>query len=558
MSAKKESQQVTFESIGVHADVCTALNEHNMSHPLEFQRKILLHTVNDFADVIAESTAHSGRHSLIAIFAVHCVRSSDPKSNVVIVANNTSTVAKITKTIQTLLGSTRVCAMACLDEPPKMSTTTPPTAGAVFVATLPSLSKWPAESFVNTVTFIAEDCCIHDTKPLQTIVEMVIERSPQANLFFLSSRPPSEVSMSIRYLLRRKNRRYYFQANTSAKFSYLMCHDAADREALCMQVAQLKGLKSVLILTHNKEVRDLKANVLRDLGVKTFCIQRNTPQPDHDRSLGDFLRSPYAILVAMDAYPGVDVMDLDAIIQYYPPQKSMPEEEWAEYVSYLQTTCDPRRTTTVVTLVAPDDFSLVQYFMKRVGAEGPVINIGPTHPLLPAAVFHPELILQEKTRIENSGRGASSSKTRSPVAASAVPLPRSQRADGGKGSSSGSAAAVPSAQQSSGGKATAAPPADANNGKGKVTQGSAPSSAATPASNASKNGGGNNGGKNGGGNQQQQQQQQQQQGNNASKDSGNNGNNNGGQQKAAEEGREGGEGGNKEGGREGGGRRRRR
>ena len=152
-------------------------------------------------------------------------------------------------------------------------------------------------------------------------------------------------------------------------------------------------------------MRDLKAYLHQQLGFKTFSIQRNTSLSDHDRVLSDFLRSQYAVLVAMDAYTGIDLMDVDAVIQVYPPQKSMPEEEWAEYTSYLQTTNNPAKPTIVVTLVGADDFALVSYFMRRLNLELPVLNVSPTHPQFSEIVRSSNAVLAEKSIKEKQQGG---------------------------------------------------------------------------------------------------------------------------------------------------------
>jgi hypothetical protein len=450
--SKKET--ISFEAAGVHPAVWAALAEKNITRTLELQQKTLLHTVNDFADVIAEAPSHSGRHTLLSVFAAHCILAGEqPKRNVLIVANSSATSSKLVSTFHHLLSATKIPVVPCLEErPPKIPGTGPQPTGAVLIGTLATFAKWIPDHFSSTITLIVEDCSIHDEKQLHSTIEAVIAVAPTTNLFFLSSAPPSEISVSIRYLFRRTNRRYYFAESDQPRFSYIMCHDGDDRNELNERLATVKGFKNILILTHNREVRELKAHLHQRLGIKTFSIQRNTTGPDHDRVLGEFLRSPYAILVAMDAYTGVDLMDLDAVIQFYPPQKSMPEEEWADFVSFLQLTGDPRRPTTIITLVAPDDFSLVSYFMRRVNAEGPVINVSPHHPQFAAAILHPQVAALEKMRYESASSlpqtgtlGVAAASGNSPIA-SQVAIPSITNA-AGMSLSIGRAAPPPPPQQ---------------------------------------------------------------------------------------------------------------
>ena len=438
----------TFESLGVHRQLCAALADRGIVHPRDIQRRTLQHTVHDYADIIAEAAPHSGRNTLLAVFSAHCAlcsSESDAKSSVLILADDRASCLKVFHVLNGLAKIARVTATICLDDNPPSTLLT--AKASVVLTTFEAIVQWRPEKFAHVVTLAVEDCSRHDKRALQDVIERMIQVSPSANVFMLSTVPPSEVDVAIRYLLRRKNRRYYFKENAPPKFSYLLSTDAKDREALKDKLMELPGLRTVLLLTHNREVRDLKASLPTWNG-KSFGIQRNTTAQEHDRTLSDFLRSPFAALVAMDAYTGVDLMDLDAVIQFYPPQKSMPESEWSEFMAYLHSTNNPENPTQVITLVGTDDFALVSYFMKRVGMDGPVINISPTHPQFVEAVRCPDAIVREKLKLhEGSNQKNSSIATAGARAAreappkvsptqpaeerGAIPIPRSQRLDEG-------------------------------------------------------------------------------------------------------------------------------
>lgn len=445
---------------------------------------------------------------------------------VIVVCKSTQTMAKLHHTLTLITGNTGVVAVQCHDDHPPSHPQQATAKGLVYLGLLPTLSKWNPDLFSHTVTLIVEDCSAHESETLKQLIELLIQVSTSSNLCLLSTSPPSSITPAIRYLLRRKNRRYYYHQPSPPKFSYLMCHDAEDRSALSLKLSTLQGFKSILVLTHNRDVRDLKALLHAELGVKTFSIQRNTSNADHDRILNDFLRSPYAILVAMDAYTGVDLMDVDAVIQYYPPQKSMPEEEWAEFVSYLQSTNDPISPTIVTTIVAPDDFALISYFMKRVGHEGPVINVSPLHPQFQATVLTPHVVAAEKQLLDKSGSaptaatsGNSPTTPVTPTTGSGnhhgpqqqqgggggahhpnnVPLPRSRRDGDGPSSvpppppTSNNNASHSNGQQQHGGGGSGK---SGNNNNNNNNQNSGKNN-----NNNNNNGGGGNGGGGGGGKQ---------------------------------------------------------
>ena len=382
----------TFETLGVRSEVVEALSKAGKNHPTPLQRQVLCHTVLDFADLIAEARPANGAHTCMAIFAAHCVLSSPSKDDhTIVLCNNVASCLRMIKIFDGLAIAHLSCQL--LKEDSDMSE-----ACRVYVGTLAAIEKVPAEYLRKTVTLVVEDAMAHSAKPLSQMIGRLVEVRQEANLCIFSSQPPSAVDVTIRYLLRRNRRRYLFLEPGAPQYTFLLCQDSADRSDLNVRVSQVTGLKRVLILTHNKEVRDLKAYLHQEVGFRTFAIQRNMQPRERERVLADFLSHQYAVLVAMDAYTGVDLMDVDALIQYYPPQKSMPDEEWSQYISYLQSTGNPASPTFVCTLVGTDDFTMVHYFMKRIGNEHPILNVGPHHPRFADIVRYPNLVAAEKGR----------------------------------------------------------------------------------------------------------------------------------------------------------------
>lgn len=397
----------TFAEIGLHPAVCGTLAARGITVPLELQRRTLHETVHDYADLVAEALPHSGRHTLLCAMAAHSLLSSDDlkSSRVIIVANNQATATKLVSVMQPF-EPIRAQPILIDDRSGLMPKAVhAATNGLAYIGSLVALNRiLQQDALSGVLSLFVEDVVHHEPKVLQMFLDRVITAAPQTNMFMLSTQPASQVNIGVRYLLRRKNRRYYFQHPGRPEYCVLLCEGQEDRLALILQLVQMKGLNSVMVLTHNREVRDLKAHISQQLGCKTFSVQRNTSFSDHDRVLSDFLRSQYCVLVGMDAYTGIDLMDVDLLIQMYPPQKSMVEEEWLEYTNYLRATSNPAKPTLVVTLAAQDELPLVHHFHKRMHLlELPVLNVAPTHPQLEQIVRNPMVVLAEKQAKEKNG-----------------------------------------------------------------------------------------------------------------------------------------------------------
>jgi hypothetical protein len=217
---------------------------------------------------------------------------------------------------------------------------------------------------------------------------------PDVNICFFTSKPPSSIHASLRYLLRRSHRCYLPARNPIPTFTFLLCLGSNDRADLCLALTQLRGFRRVLILTHNREVKDVRNDLYRQLGLKTFAINRATQTEERGRILADFLQADQAALIAMDAFTGVDLVDVDAIIQYYTPQKSMPDEDWDDFVTLLKTTGESnpeKHPSLVVTLGAMEDLGLVRNIQNKLGINCPLLNLSPNHANFEDFIYQPNL-----------------------------------------------------------------------------------------------------------------------------------------------------------------------
>ncbi|KAG5501274.1 hypothetical protein JIQ42_06275 [Leishmania sp. Namibia] len=214
--------------------------------------------------------------------------------------------------------------------------------------------------------------------------------------------PVSRLPAALRQCFSRRSRRYY-QIQPSMYISPLavalmphpheglsspaeslgirlvLSQNQSDKEAQLRRiVTDRSGLfHRVLLLTHNKEVAQLSA-LIASWGVSKAMPTPSTVSASFSNSVVSTRRmdslgaqqqcyatylqsceaaervssatgsssssSPVIVtLVAWDALTLVDIMDVDIIIQYYPPQKSLTDQEWAEFIQVLHTTVDGER-----------------------------------------------------------------------------------------------------------------------------------------------------------------------------------------------------------------------
>ncbi|CCW65338.1 unnamed protein product [Phytomonas sp. EM1] len=213
--------------------------------------------------------------------------------------------------------------------------------------------------------------------------------------------PLSSLSPLVRSRLSRRNRRHYpllpnnYISSSSASLAhcgpgttspmesihmrYLLYLDDKDREEqLQMILKQTYVFHRALLLTHHKDIRQLSAKIqasgLYDStnsnpclttsmdshadnsttspsggnqvnasdSRQYFLLRSDAPERQHNLLLS-FTQSKSqesTLLIGWDTCTAVDLMDIDVLIQYYPPQKSLTEQEWAEFIQILHTTGD--------------------------------------------------------------------------------------------------------------------------------------------------------------------------------------------------------------------------
>ncbi|ORC89171.1 uncharacterized protein TM35_000131750 [Trypanosoma theileri] len=327
-----------------------------------------------------------------------------------------------------------------------------------------------------------------------------------ANIFLMYLAPLTKVSPKIRYCLNHRNRRYYHLQGpslsagaalqtpsgtappSSTQLVYLLYLDEKDREELLRRVLQIYQSRRVVILTHHKEIKHLYQTVskwglynapsesLAGGGGKgsnfMCCMFRTDSRERRDTSLMGFLgdsstnsssstgnsnndsgnnnnnnnannKGSSALLVTWDATTEIDLMDVDVLIQYYPPQKSLTERERREYVQVLHTTADPEnsrrgRRTMLITFISTNDFTLASFFMGQYGQNGPILNLTPQHQQFERCLNDPKRVLRLKMEKEEERREREKGTAGSSNSAAAHSQQQQQQSQQNTNNSSGS------------------------------------------------------------------------------------------------------------------------
>ncbi|CBH13322.1 hypothetical protein, conserved [Trypanosoma brucei gambiense DAL972] len=203
----------------------------------------------------------------------------------------------------------------------------------------------------------------------------------------------------------------------STQVLYLLYIDENDRMELLQRVLKMYAGRRTLLLTHHKEIRQLHQKVIKwDMYNTTgeaggngggsikateyvHCMQRTDTPERQESTVMAFIREstsgnrggagnkksvPPTLLIGWDTFTAIDLVDVDVVIQYYPPQKSITRQECVGFVQVLHTTTDPKvggrcHRTTLITFLSTSDFTLAAFFMEQYGLRGHILNVTPSH-----------------------------------------------------------------------------------------------------------------------------------------------------------------------------------
>lgn len=351
-------------------------------------------------DMILESRPRMGRQTCSACYAAHRSLTSNAVS--IIACDNAASAAKEKATFEKLsIDGLTFVARGFADAATSVSETL--SGPAVIICPVEVVLMIPVPVLERATLLLVQD--VHQQAPDALVGAMsrfANHAITSSNVVLFSSRTIQDIHVSVRYLLRRSNRRYYvlsdsdqrsggLSSTTAVKYSTLLCHDAEDRFELTYRALEMPGVRHSLVMVHNKEINEMRTSLHSRLGGRVYYIQRGTTSADRERTLSDFLESRSAILVAADGFTGIDLLDVDMVIMCYAPQKSMRDDEWFAFLSFLQATGHPSRPTRVVTITAPDELTVTQYFFKRLQLEMPILNVSPTHPEFHELLRRPQL-----------------------------------------------------------------------------------------------------------------------------------------------------------------------
>lgn len=141
-----------------------------------------------------------------------------------------------------------------------------------------------------------------------------------------------------------------------------------DKAKVAAAIAQ--SVDRTIMFTRTKAMADRLSDELENLGLKAAPIHGDLRQSQREKSLKDFSSGKLQVMVATDvAARGIDVKDIDVVVQYDPPS------DHKTYLHRAGRTARAGSTGLVVTLSLYDEELHVKRLQKRIGVLMPIVEM---------------------------------------------------------------------------------------------------------------------------------------------------------------------------------------
>ena len=141
-----------------------------------------------------------------------------------------------------------------------------------------------------------------------------------------------------------------------------------DKAKVAAAIAQ--SVDRTIMFTRTKAMADRLSDELENLGLKAAPIHGDLRQSQREKSLKDFSSGKLQVMGATDvAARGIDVKDIDVVVQYDPPS------DHKTYLHRAGRTARAGSTGLVVTLSLYDEELHVKRLQKRIGVLMPIVEM---------------------------------------------------------------------------------------------------------------------------------------------------------------------------------------
>lgn len=348
------TQGVRFDTLGLQPEMERALKKKNIEVSTPVQAGCIP-PMREWRDVIAKAPTGTGKTFAFGIPIVEHIEAGSEETEAVILAPTRELAMQITSELRDLCAFMPGIRLACLygGAPIGRQIEALKKHPQIVVATPGRLSDHMKRRTVkldNVRTVVIDEADrMLDMGFIHDVTRILDKLKSRRNLGMFSATISREV-MDISWMYQRDPEEITVQAKEENKPDILQYRVEVDQNEKARTVAQLiraEKLERVIAFCNTKGMVEMLTTLLRFEGLDVDCIHGDIPQKKREAVMARFRRGELPVFIATDvAARGIDVDDVDAVINYDVPQ----ENEY--YVHRIGRTGRAKRHGAAYTLVS--------------------------------------------------------------------------------------------------------------------------------------------------------------------------------------------------------------
>ena len=348
------TQGVRFDTLGLQPEMERALKKKNIEVSTPVQAGCIP-PMREWKDVIAKAPTGTGKTFAFGIPIVEHIEAGSEETEAVILAPTRELAMQITSELRDLCAFMPGIRLACLygGAPIGRQIEALKKHPQIVVATPGRLSDHMKRRTVkldNVRTVVIDEADrMLDMGFIHDVTRILDKLKSRRNLGMFSATISREV-MDISWMYQRDPEEITVQAKEENKPDILQYRVEVDQNEKARTVAQLiraEKLERVIAFCNTKGMVEMLTTLLRFEGLDVDCIHGDIPQKKREAVMARFRRGELPVFIATDvAARGIDVDDVDAVINYDVPQ----ENEY--YVHRIGRTGRAKRHGAAYTLVS--------------------------------------------------------------------------------------------------------------------------------------------------------------------------------------------------------------
>lgn len=348
------TQGVRFDTLGLQPEMERALKKKNIEVSTPVQAGCIS-PMREWKDVIAKAPTGTGKTFAFGIPIVEHIEAGSEETEAVILAPTRELAMQITSELRELCAFMPGIRLACLygGAPIGRQIEALKKHPQIVVATPGRLSDHMKRRTVkldNVKTVVIDEADrMLDMGFIHDVTRILDKLKSRRNLGMFSATISREV-MDISWMYQRDPEEITVQAKEENKPDILQYRVEVDQNEKARAVAQIirsEKLERVIAFCNTKGMVEMLTTLLRFEGLDVDCIHGDIQQKKREAVMARFRRGELPVFIATDvAARGIDVDDVDAVINYDVPQ----ENEY--YVHRIGRTGRAKRHGVAYTLVS--------------------------------------------------------------------------------------------------------------------------------------------------------------------------------------------------------------